>query len=336
MPGSERPAFARSGRPVVLVAAVFLGLSGTGAAPGLETDQFFAWGRHLDDVTEVLNARVNLELERLVAELNRGGRVRRCQKVRVRFFKRHRMLFFDGFETWSVNSPLVSRSPSGPEEMGEFERKYLYGGTSPLFDTGRWMPPSPTVEVNGVRLGTDKLTHLLGTAWYYHRWYRKARQRGATSAEAEDRAVRRGLLHEVTILGRAVSGVLSQADLEANYEGMWFYEHLCAGDDPHIVYEDGTWRLRRPFDVRDYVTPEWDESWQPNIYVRRKWKKVKPRMLGYCPMLEHPQVKAMRDAYATRDRVTETEELIDEMVAAGRLPDPSGFSIETVCREAAD
>lgn len=328
-------ASARSGL-FALVVALLLGLGGGDAAEGLETDQFFAWGRHLEDMTEVLNARVNLELERLVAELNRDGRERRCQNVRFRFFKRHRMLFFDGFETWSVNSPLVSRSPSGPEEMREFEQKYLYGGTSPLFDTGRWMPPSPTVEVNGVRLGTDKLTHLLGTAWYYHRWYRKASLRGATPAEAEDRAVRRGLQHEITILGRAVSGVLSLADLEANYEGMWFYEHLCAGDDPNIVYDAGVWRLRRPFDLRDYVTPEWDESYQPNIYVRRKWEKVKQRMLGYCSMLEYPQVRAMRQAYRERDRVTETERLIDEMVVAGKLPDPSGFSIERVCREAAN
>ncbi len=335
MPGAARTASRRFAL-AALVAALLLGLGGAGAAPGLETDQFFAWGRHLEDMTEVLNARVNLELERLVADLNRDGGERPCQKVRLRFFKRHRMLFFDGFETWSVNSPLVSRSPLGPEEMREFEQKYIYGGTSPLFDTGRWMPSSPTVEVNGIRLGTDKLTHFLGTAWYYHRWYRKARARGATPADAEDRAVRRGLRHEITILGRAVSGVLSLADLEANYEGMWFYERLCAGDDPHVVHEGGLWRLRGPFDLRDYVTPEWDESWQPNIYVRRKWGKVKPRMLGYCPMLEHPRVRARRREYAKRDRVTETEELIDEMVTAGKLPDPSGFSIESVCDEVAN
>ena len=335
MPASARPRSARFA-VVLAVAAVFLGLGGAGAAPGLETDQFFAWGRPLKDMTGVLNARVNLELERLVAELNRDGRDRPCQKVRFRFFKRHRMLFFDGFETWSVNSPLVSRSPSGADEMREFKQHYLYGGTSSVFDTGRWMPPSPTVEVNGVRLGTDKLTHLLGTAWYYHRWYRKARSRGVPLAEAEDRAVRRGLGHEITILGRAVSGVLSLADLEANYEGMWFYEHLCAGDDPNIVYDEGVWRLRRPFDLRDYVTPEWDESYQPNIYIRRKWPKVRQRMLRYCRMLEHPQVRAMREAYAERDRVTETEKLIEEMVVAGKLPDPSQFTIESVCREAAD
>ena len=335
MPASARPRSARFA-VVLAVAAVFLGLGGAGAAPGLETDQFFAWGRPLEDMTGVLNARVNLELERLVAELNRDGRDRPCQKVRFRFFKRHRMLFFDGFETWSVNSPLVSRSPAGADEMREFKQHYLYGGTSSVFDTGRWMPPSPTVEVNGVRLGTDKLTHLLGTAWYYHRWYRKARSRGVPLAEAEDRAVRRGLGHEITILGRAVSGVLSLADLEANYEGMWFYEHLCAGDDPNIVYDEGVWRLRRPFDLRDYVTPEWDESYQPNIYIRRKWPKVRQRMLRYCRMLEHPQVRAMREAYAERDRVTETEKLIEEMVVAGKLPDPSQFTIESVCREAAD
>ena len=335
MPNAAATAPARYG-PVGLVAVVILGFGGAGAATALETDQFFAWGRHLQDMTEILNARVNLELERLVAELNREGRDRPCQKVRSRFFKRHRMLFFDGFETWSVNSPLVSRSPAGPEEMREFEQKYIYAGTSSLFDTGRWMPPSPTVEVNGVRLGTDKLTHVLGTAWYYHRWYRKARSRGATAAEAERRALRLGLGHEITILGKAVSGVLSLADLEANYEGMWFYEHLCAGNDPTIVYDDGVWRLRRPFDLRDYVTPEWDESYQPNIYMRRKWPKVKTQMLRYCPMLEHPQVKARREAYADKDRVTVTEELIDEMVVTGKLPDPSEFTIESVCREAAN
>ena len=333
--GAVSPRPAVRSLPIAAIVAVLLGFSGAGSAPALETDQFYAWGRLLEDATEVLNARVNLELERLVAELNREGRSVGCQEVRSRFFKRHYMLFFDGFETWSVNSPLVSRSPSGPEEMREFRQKYIYSTASPL-DTGTWMPPSPTVEVNGVRLGTDKLTHLLGTAWYYHRWYRRARARGASPGEAELVALRRGVRAENTILGKLVSGVFSLADLEANYQGMWFYEHLCAGDDPTIVYDEGVWRLRRPFDLREYVTPEWDESYQPNIYVRRKWAKVRPLLLGYCPMLEHPQVRARREAYAERDEVTMTEKLIEERVAAGKLPDPSEFTIEAVCSASAD
>ncbi len=336
MPNARGVAPMRCWLPAVLALAASAAPDGPTAVHGLETDQFFAWGRQLEDVTGPVNAWVNLELERLIDDLNRDGSVQPCQKVRYRFFRRHRMLFFDGFETWSVNSPLVSRSPSGPEEMRDYEQNHLYGGTSKLLDTGRWMPSSPTVEVDGVRLGTDKLTHFLGTAWYYHRWYRKAIARGVEPAAAVDRVVLRGLRHEITILGRAVSGVLSLADLEANYQGMWFYEHLCAGGDPNIVREDGVWRLRKPFDLRDYVTPEWDESWQPNIYLRRKWEKVKRRMLGYCPLLNHPQVAERRRAYAERDRVTETEKLIEEMVDARKLPDPSGFGIDVVCREAAD
>ena len=335
-PGAYAGGRAPAPRRAAAVAAVLLGLVGAGAASGLETDQFFAWGRHLEDMTEVLNVRVNLELERLVAELNGEGRERPCQEVRRRFFKRHRMLFFDRFETWAVNSPLVSRSPSGAEELREFRGMYIYGGSSSLFDTGRWMPPSPTVEVNGVRLGTDKLTHFLGTSWYYHVWYRRARARGLTRAAGELRTLRRGVRHEITVLGRAVSGVLSLGDLEANHEGMWFYEHLCAGEDPNIVHEEGVWRLRRPFDLRDHVTPEWDESYHPNIYMRRKWPKVKRQLLTYCPMLEHPQVRARRRAYRERDRVTKTEKMIEDMVAAAKLPDPSEFSIENVCREPAN
>lgn len=325
---------ARCTRLVSSAAAALMGISGAVAAPALETDQFYAWGRALEDSTEVLNARVNLELERLVAELNRENRGLDCQKVRSRFLGRHRMLFFNRFETWAVNSPLVSRSPAGPEEAAEFKENYIYG-TMSILDTGSYYPPGPTVEVHGVRIGTDKLSHLLGTAWYYHRWYRAARKRGLTTTEAELEVVRRGLWTENTVLGKLVTGVVSFGDLEANHQGMWFYEHLCAGDDPTIAYEEGVWRLRRPFDLREYVTPEWDESYQPNLYTRRKWAKVKPLLLGYCPMLEHPQVRAMREDYARRDRVTVTEKLIEEMVAAGKMPDPSEFTIESVCREEA-
>ncbi len=330
MAGSRRRTSRRAGVVAGAVAAL-LGLASPGVLPALETDQYFAWGRSLEDMTGVLNARLNLELERAIAEMNGVGGDSSCQDVRRRFFKRHRMLFFDQFETWAVNSPLVSRSPSGPAEMKEFETKYIYALTSPLLDTGSWMPPSPTVEVNGVRFGTDKLTHFLGTSWFYHRWFSRARARDMSDAEAERLTLRKGIRHEITILGRAASGVLSLGDLEANHQGMWLYEHICAGDDPNVVREDGVWRLRRPLDLGRHVTPEWDESWRPNIYLRLKWRKVRPQMLRYCSMLDHPQVAARRRAYAERDEVTKTDTMIRQMVAEGKLPDPSRFSIEAVC-----
>ncbi len=317
---------------LAVIVAVVLPVVGVVPGGALETDQYYSWGRSLEDSTGVLNARINLALEDLVAELNREQQKGLdCQRVRVRFFRNQRMLFFNGFETWAVNSPLVSRSPAGPEEQAEFRASYMYR-TMSILDTGSWMPPSPTVLAAGVRFGTDKLTHMLGTGWYYHRWYRRALARGASPDRAEWRALRKGLRVENTVLGKLVSGVLSFGDLEANHQGMLFYEDLCAGDDPTLVQsEDGRWRIARPFDLADHVTPEWDESYHPNVYTRRKWAKVQPVLLGYCRMLDHPEVREMRRIYAERDMVTLTERLVEEMVAQGRIPDPSRFSIEAAC-----
>ena len=301
-------------------------------AVALETDQFFAWGHPLEDSTDVLNARVNIELERVIARLNERPRPAAidCDEVRSRFYRRFRMLFFNGLEVWAGNSPLVSRYPSTSEEFRNFRRSYLYHATS-IFDTGIWMPASPTVLVNGVRIGTDKLTHFMGTSWYYHRWYRTARRRGESHQEAVQRTLRRGLKVELTILGHAASGILSPGDLEANYHGMTFYNDLCAGPDPTLVVADGLWRLRRPFDLRDYVTPEWDESYQPPSFTRSRWRKVLPVIRQYCPMLANPRIQAMRRAYAERDETTPTEILLREMIEQQRIKDPADFSIERAC-----
>jgi hypothetical protein len=150
--------------------------------------------------------------------------------------------------------------------------------------------------------------------------------------EAELHAIDRGILTERTILGMGASGVLSLADLEANYEGMRFLRSLCEGDTPLLVTEaDAGWRLRGPFDFRAWVTPEWDESYQPCVYTKSRWKRVRPILVGYCPMLQDPGVQQQRRAYAARDRVTPTEERVRELVLEGKLPDPEQFSIEDSC-----
>ena len=153
--------------------------------------------------------------------------------------------------------------------------------------------------------------------------------------EAQRRAIHHGIVTEKTILGRATSGVFSTADLEANYHGMRFFEGLCASDDPMLVAGDDGWRLDRPFDFRDHVTPEWDESWQPSILNKGRWKRIRPALLRHCPMLDDPGVRDLRRSYAERDRTTPTEEQVRELVEAGKLPDPNEYSIEQVCAEEA-
>jgi hypothetical protein len=295
----------------------------------IETDQFYAWGRELTDATDILNAKVNSELS---IALDRVKANQDCQDAARRISRYFRLLIFHDVELWANNTSLIGRIPATPDEELRYRREYLYGNHGP-FDVGTWMPPSPTIEVAGVRFGTDKLTHFFSEGWMAFRWYRKGLEKGLSPEAAERRAIKRGVLVERSLLGAWSSGVFSLADLEANYVGMRFFAELCEGDAPMLRRTDDGWEMASRFDFRDYVSPEWDESYQPPVFTRRRWKKVRPVMLGYCSRLELPEVVRQRGEYARRDRYTLTEQQVDALIDEQKLTDPETFAIDRVCAE---
>lgn len=315
---------------VTLLAA----LASVGRSEALETDQYYAWGRKLPDATDVMNAKVNLEIREVLERVNQhdSGRRFACSDVVKRIVPRFKWFIFQNIEMWAVNSPLVTRIPGTAAEELEYIQRYLYHITG-LFDPGTKVPPSPTIEMNGVRLGTDKLAHFFSQGWWYYKSYRKARQDGLDRSAAELYAIRRGIFGEKTVLGWTW-GIFSNADLEANYQGMRFLVGLCEGDSPTLGLTEEGWRQARPFDFRDWVTPEWDESYQPSMYGEWRWKRVRPVLAGYCPLLGDPEVSRRRKDYARRDVLTVTEREVARLVADGVLPDPRQFSLPAVCDEA--
>ena len=300
----------------------------------LETDQYYAWDREIVDSTEILNAKVNIEIRAALHELNtrRGGPPRKCENVAKRISSHFRFFIFQDIELWAVNTPLVDRVPSTPEEELRYRDEYIYRG-SPFFDPVRWMPPSPTIELAGVRIGTDKLSHFFSGGWYYYRWHRNWRRDDGLREQLEQRILTRGMFYERTVLGGTSSGVLSIGDLEANHRGMEFLLGLCSGDEPQLRSSADGWRLTRPFDFRQYVSPEWDESWQPAVFSERRWRDVVPVLRQYCPLLDDPRVVERRRRYAERETTTVTERFVAGLVAAGRLPDPDLFTLERACSD---
>jgi hypothetical protein len=318
--------------PRLLVSFACLLALFTGFLSALETDQYYAWGRPLADSTDVVNARFNLELELAIESFPDNRPPESCRKVAVAYRKRMRFLLLHEIQVWAWNSEWVDRIPDGGEEQREYRRTNLYSN-HPLIDTGTWMPFTPSIEVAGVRMGTDKLAHLVSSGWTYYGEYREGLENGETPEEAERRAVRRGITEESLILGRLASGVLSIPDIEASYAGMHFYLDLCDGEDPILTLKEGSWIISRPIDLRDYVTPRWDESYQPPVYTKGRWRKVRPVLEGYCDRLDDPQVVEMRRRYRERDTGSLVGEVVAESVAEGKLEDPAKFGIEAVCAE---
>lgn len=303
---------------------------------GLETDQHYAWGYELADATEVVNAKFNLELELAVRRINArpDPGSASCQDVARQLRRQLHFVIFQDLEVWALNSELLPRLPATAEEEARYRSSNLYH-IHPRLDFASWLPTVPTIEVNGIRFGTDKLAHVVSSGWRWHDNYLRALKRGLSPAEAEAVTIRDGIFWERTGLGGMASGVTSQGDLEAGYQGMRFYDQLCRGDAPTLMLTDGYWRVRRPFDIRLLVSPEWDESYQPPWYTRARWRRVRPTLLGYCERRALPSVVARQRYYHSLDRVTPVDAMIEALVAEGRLEDPQQFSLDANCPDAA-
>ncbi|RMF84550.1 MAG: hypothetical protein D6739_05780, partial [Nitrospirae bacterium] len=309
-------------------AVALLALAAALPAAALETDQYAAWGRPLADATPAVDAWFTRELDLTLAEHGAGTcwDVTRAYQARLRF-----AFIFHPPEVWAGTSELVDRYPRSEAHWDAFEREGLYADRNPL-DVSLWMPISPTIEVGGVRIGTDKLAHFVSLGWHSYRKYRRLVARGVPPAEAERRLVRWALVGEKDLLlGYRTSGVLSLGDLEADLEGLLFYRDLCGGPDPVLERREGRWVRRRPVRIERYVTPEWDESYEPQIFRPGKWRRVRRALGRRCAQLGGAWVRARWRAYAARDGLTVAEAVILELAAEGKLPDPLGYEIEAVC-----
>lgn len=318
--------------PIRLGCVLFAGILLMSGSPAraLETDQFYAWGRPIEDSRHYLNAWVRINVQSTLDA--RAGNALECEDAAALVQKSMQEPIYQPIEMWASNNALVDRIPRGVEENRDYRTQYLLARAFPFY-IGRWLQPSPTLEVNQVRFGTDKLAHFFSEGvWYYHWWQDHVEE--LAPEEVTRKLLRYGTKVEWWLQGMWITGVVSMADMEANYQGFLFYHQLCHGDLPLLQRQEGRWVFSDRFDMGTYISPEWDESWNANVYNRRRWKGVRAAMAGYCDDLRTPWVEQQRALYRERDAQTPLEDLVAELVAKGKFPDPAGFDITAVCEEA--
>lgn len=147
-----------------------------------------------------------------------------------------------------------------------------------------WIPTdyitiSPTVNVYGVHLGTDKIAHFFQQGYQYHRIAEKQIAKGRSPKDAEAKAVAWGRWTENTYYGTLVGGVFSNADLFANLIGMRFYEGLTksvkVGETfrpATVVLEDGIWKLNAAGTseevlLRPFISDHLNEALNPSLFI---------------------------------------------------------------------
>ena len=147
-----------------------------------------------------------------------------------------------------------------------------------LIKPSNYVTLSPTIRMYDHEFGIDKLEHLFQQGYQYYERVYDALKEGKSRKEAVREAIDWGKHTERTYYGILTSGVYSNADLNANYVGLKFYEGLTrpitigtSKRPPILTLEDGRWfvtnaeTLRQEL-LRPFIGEHLNEAFNPSAY----------------------------------------------------------------------
>lgn len=300
------------------------------SAHALETDNYLSWGVNLPDSGDELNVLIKTQVEEVLEESFDQGLS--CEQVTFRIANRfkttpRRKLF----EDWSSEQLESKMFPATPYHLDQT----IYRHTSRFYMHKSGI--SPNVQTNGIYFGVDKLSHFGSTGRRYLSKYLKKMKRGYSAEEAEKAAIRFGLANEAGILGIWASGVFSYGDMEANYQGFRFYKKLCLDQkDTYLQKEGDSWKLVSTPDIRHYVNPHWDETFNISYRAPGMWN-ISSRIIKaeYCALKDSTNVKERFKFYRELGHSSPSLTYINQLKEQGykKAPDPlKNQSLNILCQ----
>lgn len=254
---------------VKLVFLIFIIFSSSVSA--LETDNYLAWRFELSDSSGAINEFFNEEIRSVLRE---SENEKSCEEITKKIG--------EVFESRLVHDNPVENYLLEVLRPGEIYPTDLFHVQESIYrNPYRFYIPyfglAPTIQVKGFYFGTDKLSHFASTGRIYYNIYKK-------NFSVEE-AVKWGVKDEKSVHGYWASGVFSYADLEANFQGLRFYQSLCEGSSPYLKFNGESWTLKKPFRIQEYVSGLWDETFLESYRLPGNWKKVKEVLKEeYCPL----------------------------------------------------
>lgn len=275
-----------------------------------EVDTFNQRFVPLEDSLEILDEKLNTLFVEALSESNQKAgcdEKRLYRKLRDRF-QNH---VFDIFNKWLIdNIHLVDhiRTPVEQTIYKDFNifQSPIQGGFARIFRD----PTGKVLNVNGKRVGNDKFEHMMGSGFkYFKKHYLKGNP-------IED-SLNIGWRAETGMLGALMTGVMSYADMVANFQGMRFWNHMLQqhndvfGENigPYVVCQNNQWKKAKSITLATYVDDAMDESINCSRFRTPKMViDVKNRLKDYqahdkqnrsyrCPMFPE-KLEAMTQKYS--------------------------------------
>lgn len=258
----------RPSKPVLVLVAVLLLACGREMSAS-ESDLWTYAHIPLSDSSALVSSQLQNSIQAVIDTINS----RSIEELRPLDDTALEFVFFTEFKsryirdlTWGMFEKCIGTNSC--RGWPKFERIQMYPEEG-VYYAARWrFIPSrfhlaSVVQVCGIRMGADKLTHFFDDAFHYFNALRSKRNK----FEPED--IRQlSLTFEETYMGTRLTGIVSYADIEANLAGVKFYSEFFTGNSPMIGrVQDGHLKLLRKPDICDYVSEGYDERILPNEFT---------------------------------------------------------------------
>lgn len=242
---------------------------------GYESDQYMNRTQNVRDSIHVMNDQVNNAIDQIIARKNQPRTD--LAFARAVFNAVGGWYWADKIERWAAKSSDVDKYEQTRHKSIYRSMPFWATRVNFVFGVGR------SFRVNDVMVGSDKFGHFFSQGFKYF----KRDLRG----ESFQQIVDKGAFAERWIFGLFTTGVYSNADLVANYEGWLFYQSLFSdniiAEKSAIVGKvDGRYVKHRSFTWADHINPYWDEALNPSYNVQALNKRLRKSIKTFCPEFE--------------------------------------------------
>ena len=268
-----------------------------------EIDPFVGRDIQLTDALELVNTKANVLLLDALDKANEKGEGCEEKVLYKQLRKKFRNHYTSEFSKWVVKTDEIEKITTKTSESIYRDFKW-YQAIVPGLIAKINDPAGQTMRVNGVLIGTDKFEHFLGSGFNY---FKKHFLKGKPLKEAMEI----GLRAETGLLGAYTTGVMSYADLVANFNGMRFWNKMLAKNpdpltaaevSPYLTCNNGKWEQVEPLDFSVYIDHAWDEAVNCSWFrTERMVEKVKEQLQQYSDEAGHEITCPMNDEKLLED-----------------------------------
>ncbi len=309
-----------------------------------EVDHYMAWDHLPKDESKMLNQLYNKEIQVALNTINKKNGDCDCEDVAGDILRHFGVSLNSPMEKHLKESNEFDKYPRPDTPLNERYKHSIYRRDLPLKNLNNFQDLSlhlqidEIINIGGVYIGVDKLTHFTASGYLYYEIYRRILSKTDSEETAKNTAVEAGVFGEKNLLGKIPSGVFSYADLESNYQGFMFALDLCRDSPIKLIRADSGWKLSGEFDLRNYVNPLWDESYNPSYYYENQNLTLTPKSSAvlenipdYCLMYQSDKIQSLFAYYDQIANPSYSDVYVKSLIKSGVLPNPDPFNIRILC-----